>query len=128
MGPIGVTYGIQPWTYSAYQFIQYSIANLMAGSGFLFKHVENVTGSGKMLEEIYSVAGLLECLFAVLVVGYDISVIVTQHKHVRGIILTCSTKSGRIYNNGETCIAVKRFIVAGQFMTNFTSSSSRQCK
>ncbi len=151
--PLGVIYGIQPWNFPCYQVVRYSIANLMAGNGVLLKHAANVTGSGKMIEEIYRAGGLPENLFTVLVISHDQSDKVIEHKLVRGVTLTGSPAAGshigekagkalkksvlelgsndaylvlsdadletavqtcvngRIYNNGQTCIAAKRFIV-----------------
>lgn len=151
--PVGVIYGIQPWNYPAYQVVRYSIANLMAGNGVLLKHAGSVTGSGKMLEEIYRDAGLPEHLFTALIIDHDQSNAIIEHRRVRGVTLTGSPKAGstvgalaanalkksvlelgsndayivledadiakaveicvngRIYNNGETCIAAKRFVV-----------------
>lgn len=159
--PIGVVYGIQPWNYPSYQVVRYSIASLMAGNGVLLKHASNVTGSGKLLERIYSEAGLPKGLFTTLVISHDQSDEVLKNKWVRGVTLTGSPDAGknigpkataelkktvlelgsndaylvfedadidkavkgcvlgRIYNNGETCIAAKRFIVADKVYDEF---------
>jgi succinate-semialdehyde dehydrogenase/glutarate-semialdehyde dehydrogenase len=159
--PMGVIYGIQPWNFPAYQVIRYSIANLMAGNGVLLKHAENVTGCAKLLEKIYTDAGLPKNLFTVLVINHEISNSIIEHKLVRGVTLTGSPKAGevigeqaganlkktvlelgsndayvvledadleiavkscvtgRIYNNGETCVAAKRFIVVDKIYDDF---------
>lgn len=159
--PLGVIYGIQPWNYPAYQVIRYSIANLMAGNGVLLKHASNVTGSGKLLADIYREAGLPENLFTVLVIDHDLSDRIIEHELIRGVTLTGSSAAGahvaekagaalkktvlelgsndayivlgdadikkavqvctqgRIYNNGETCIAAKRFIVVDEIFEAF---------
>ncbi|MBU2929024.1 NAD-dependent succinate-semialdehyde dehydrogenase [Winogradskyella psychrotolerans] len=151
--PTGVIYGIQPWNYPSYQVIRYTITNLMAGNSVLLKHAANVTGTAKLLESIFTAAGLPKDLFSVLLIDHDQSDLVINHKLVRGITLTGSPKAGeiigekagkalkksvlelgsndayivledadielavktsvmgRIYNNGETCIAAKRFVV-----------------
>lgn len=159
--PIGVVYGIQPWNYPSYQVVRYSIASLMAGNGVLLKHASNVTGTGKMLERIYSESGLPAGLFTTLVIDHDQSDEVIKNKLVRGVTLTGSPGAGRnigkkaaaelkktvlelgsndaylvlddadidkavkgcvlgrIYNNGETCIAAKRFIVTEKVYDEF---------
>ena len=159
--PTGIIYGIQPWNYPSYQVIRYAIVNLMAGNGVLLKHAENVTGTGKMLEKIFTDAGLPENLFKVLVVSHDQSNKVIESKLVRGVTLTGSSGAGRkvgekatselkkvvlelgsndayvvledadiedaikkcvkgrIYNNGETCIAAKRFVVVDAVYEKF---------
>lgn len=159
--PIGVIYGIQPWNYPAYQVIRYSIANLMVGNGVLLKHASAVTGSGKLLEQLFREAGLPDNLFTALIIDHDQSNAIIENDLVRGITLTGSTDAGkivgelagkhvkkavlelgsndayivledadlelavkvciqgRIYNNGETCIAAKRFIVVDAIYDQF---------
>ncbi|TPV31465.1 NAD-dependent succinate-semialdehyde dehydrogenase [Paucihalobacter ruber] len=159
--PIGVVYGIQPWNYPSYQVVRYSIASLMAGNGVLLKHASNVTGSGKLLEQIYQKTDIPDGLFTVLVINHDQSDTVITNKLVRGVTLTGSPDAGknigqkasaalkksvlelgsndaylvfedadinlavkacvkgRIYNNGETCIAAKRFIVVEKVYDEF---------
>ncbi len=159
--PIGVVYGIQPWNYPSYQVVRYSVASLMAGNGVLLKHASNVTGSGKLLEQIYQKAGVPKGLFTVLIIDHDQSDEVIKNKLVRGVTLTGSSGAGkkigqkataelkktvlelgsndaylvfedadidkavkacvkgRIYNNGETCIAAKRFVVVEKVYEEF---------
>lgn len=159
--PIGVVYGIQPWNYPSYQVVRYSVASLMAGNGVLLKHASNVTGSGKLLEQIYQKAGVPKGLFTVLIISHDQSDEVIKNKLVRGVTLTGSPAAGkiigqkataelkktvlelgsndaylvfedadidkavkacvkgRIYNNGETCIAAKRFVVVEKVYEEF---------
>lgn len=159
--PIGVVYGIQPWNFPCYQVIRYAIASLMAGNGVLLKHAENVTGSGRLIEEIFAAAGLPDNLFKALVITHDQSDDIIAHPRVRGVTLTGSDGAGRmvarqageqlkktvlelgsndayivledadleravkmcvagrIYNNGETCVSAKRFIVVDAIYDDF---------
>jgi len=159
--PIGVIYGIQPWNYPSYQVIRFSIANLMAGNAVILKHAEIVTGTGKLLQDIYEAAGLPKGLFQSVVLTKDQSETVVNNDLVRGVTLTGSSAAGRIvsqqaakalkktvlelgsndayivlddadiekavevcvlgrtYNNGETCIAAKRFIVVDAVYDDF---------
>ncbi|WP_179019547.1 NAD-dependent succinate-semialdehyde dehydrogenase [Winogradskyella forsetii] len=168
--PIGVIYGIQPWNYPAYQVIRYSISNLMTGNSILLKHAANVTGTAKLLESIYTSAGLPEGLFSVLVIDHDQSDDIIKNDLVRGITLTGSPDAGRtigekagkalkksvlelgsndayivlddadldlavktcvqgrIYNNGETCIAAKRFIVVEAIYDDFRDAFVKAMK
>ncbi|PVW16204.1 NAD-dependent succinate-semialdehyde dehydrogenase [Marixanthomonas spongiae] len=168
--PIGVVYGIQPWNFPAYQVIRYSIANLMAGNGVLLKHAETVTGSAKLLEKIYTKAGLPKHLFTVLLVNHDQSNAIIENDLVRGVTLTGSPEAGktigkkagaklkktvlelgsndaylvledanidkavkhcvngRIYNNGETCVAAKRFIVVDKVYDEFKEAFVKRMK
>ncbi|WP_047546116.1 NAD-dependent succinate-semialdehyde dehydrogenase [Psychroserpens sp. Hel_I_66] len=159
--PIGIIYGIQPWNYPSYQVIRYAITNLMAGNSVLLKHAANVTGTAKLLENLFKAAGLPEGLFTIVVIDHDQSDNIINHKLVRGVTLTGSPDAGkvigkkageqlkktvlelgsndaylvlsdadielaveksvqgRIYNNGETCIAAKRFIAVEAVYDNF---------
>ncbi|QXP79106.1 MULTISPECIES: NAD-dependent succinate-semialdehyde dehydrogenase [Winogradskyella] len=168
--PIGVIYGIQPWNYPSYQVIRYTITNLMAGNSILLKHAANVTGTAKLLESIFTTAGLPKGLFSVLLIDHDQSDLVINNKLVRGITLTGSPKAGeiigekagkalkksvlelgsndayivledadialavktcvmgRIYNNGETCIAAKRFVVVDAVYDEFKEAFVKAMK
>ncbi|WP_179338775.1 NAD-dependent succinate-semialdehyde dehydrogenase [Winogradskyella ludwigii] len=168
--PIGVIYGIQPWNYPSYQVIRYTITNLMAGNSILLKHAANVTGTAKLLETIFTTAGLPKGLFSVLLIDHDQSDLVITNKQVRGITLTGSPKAGeiigekagkalkksvlelgsndayivledadielavktsvmgRIYNNGETCIAAKRFVVVDAVYDQFKEAFVKAMK
>ncbi|WP_017930333.1 NAD-dependent succinate-semialdehyde dehydrogenase [Robiginitomaculum antarcticum] len=162
--PIGVIYGIQPWNYPTYQVIRYSISNLMAGNGVLLKHASCVTGTGQLLAQIYSEAGLPDGLFTSLIISHEQSDAVIRNERVRGVTLTGSSEAGRyvaekcasvlkktvlelgsndayivladadlekaveicvqgrVYNNGETCIAAKRFIVVDEIYDDFKAA------
>lgn len=168
--PIGVVYGIQPWNFPAYQVIRYTIANLMAGNGVLLKHAQNVTGTAKLLIEIFEKGGLPKNLFTLLVVDHDQSDKIIEHDLVRGVTLTGSPKAGkyigklagsllkktvlelgsndaylvledadlkravkycvqgRTYNNGETCIAAKRFVVVDAVYDEFKDAFVSEMK
>ena len=168
--PIGVIYGIQPWNYPSYQVIRYTITNLMAGNSILLKHAANVTGTAKLLETIFTTAGLPKGLFSVLLIDHHQSDLVITNKQVRGITLTGSPKAGeiigekagkalkksvlelgsndayivledadielavktsvmgRIYNNGETCIAAKRFVVVDAVYDQFKEAFVKAMK
>lgn len=159
--PLGVIYGIQPWNFPLYQAIRYAIVNLMAGNGVLLKHAKNVTGSALMLKKVFEDAGLPKNLFTVLIIDHDTSDKIIEHKLVRGVTLTGSSKAGeyiaqkagkalkktvlelgsndaylvledadvdlavktsvfgRTYNNGETCVAAKRFVVVDKVYDQF---------
>ncbi|MBU2996295.1 NAD-dependent succinate-semialdehyde dehydrogenase [Cellulophaga baltica] len=159
--PMGIIYGIQPWNYPSYQVIRYTIANLIAGNSILLKHASNVTGTAKLLKDIFDTAGLPSGLFSVLVIEHEQSNAIINHKLVRGVTLTGSpvagekiaekagkalkktvlelgsndaylilddadidlavekSITGRIYNNGETCIAAKRFVATEDVYDEF---------
>lgn len=168
--PIGIIYGIQPWNFPAYQVIRYAIVNLVAGNAVLLKHAESVTGCAKLLERIFTEAGLPESLFTVVIIDHDQSDKIIADDRIRGVTLTGSPDAGRhvgaeagknlkksvlelgsndayivledadieqavkictegrIYNNAETCIAAKRFVVVDavyeQFRDGFVKAMS----
>jgi len=159
--PLGVIYGIQPWNYPTYQVVRFTIASLIAGNGVLLKHASNVTGTTKLLEEIFEEGGLPKNLFTVLIIDHDQSDEVIENEYVRGVTFTGSAEAGRgigekagkalkksvlelgsndayivledadiknavekcvmgrVYDNGETCIAAKRFIVVDKIYDTF---------
>ena len=168
--PIGIVYGIQPWNFPAYQVTRYAIANLMAGNGVLLKHAQNVTGTAKLLIEIFEKGGLPKNLFSLLVIDHDQSDKIIENDLVRGVTLTGSPKAGkyigklagsllkktvlelgsndayivledadlqravkysvqgRTYNNGETCIAAKRFVVVDAVYEEFKKAFVSEMK
>lgn len=168
--PIGIIYGIQPWNYPSYQVIRYAIVNLMAGNAVLLKHASNVTGTGILLEKIFTEAGLPKHLFKTLLIKHEQSDEIIKNKLVRGVTLTGSSDAGRnigqkataelkkvvlelgsndayivledanielaveksvkgrIYNNGETCIAAKRFVVVDAVYDKFKEAFVKAMK
>ena len=168
--PIGVIYSIQPWNFPFYQPIRVLAANLMAGNGCVLKHASICTGSGLLLRELCTRAGLPEDLFQVVVINHDTSDTLIAHPKVRGVTLTGSDAAGRhvgaiaakalkktvlelgsndaylvledadletavkfsvmgrLYNNGETCVSAKRFIVADKVYDAFVNAFVAQMK
>ena len=136
----------------------------MAGNGVLLKHAKNVTGSALKLKEVLEKAGLPKNLFTVLIIDHETSDKIIEHKLVRGVTLTGSSKAGeyvaqkaakvlkktvlelgsndaylvlddadidlavqtsifaRTYNNGETCVAAKRFVVVEKVYDQFKAA------
>lgn len=168
--PIGVIYSIQPWNFPIYQPVRVLAANLMAGNAVILKHAAICTGSGLMLLDICSEAGLPDGLFDVLLIDHDISDEIIGHDRVRAVTMTGSdgagrhigTKAtehlkksvlelgsndaylvledadielavktcvqGRLYNNGETCVSAKRFVVTDAVYDEFVSAFVEQMK
>lgn len=62
--PIGVCAAIAPWNYPCDIFFLEVIPNLIAGNPVVFKHSEDCPLTGKLLEEIMSVAHLPKGVFA----------------------------------------------------------------
>lgn len=123
--PTGVIYGIQLWNFPAYQAVRYSIANLMAGNGVLLKHAENCTGSAKAGSVVAKTAGE-HLKKTVLELGSNDAYLVLEDADLDLAIKTCV--AGRLYNNGETCVNAKRFVVADkvydQFVEGFVKAMS----
>lgn len=162
--PIGVVYSIQPWNFPIYQPIRMLAANLMAGNAVVLKHASICTGSGLMLVNVCTEAGLPEGLFDMLLIDHDTSDKIIEHRLVRGVTMTGSDTAGRhisrkaaqhlkktvlelgsndaylvledadlelavktcvkgrLYNNGQTCVSAKRFVVTAAVYDAFTSA------
>jgi succinate-semialdehyde dehydrogenase/glutarate-semialdehyde dehydrogenase len=168
--PIGVVYGIQPWNFPIYQPVRVLAANLMAGNALLLKHASICTGSGMMLRNLCTEAGLPDGLFDMLIIDHDTSDKIIEHKLVRAVTMTGSDVAGRhisqmaskhlkksmlelgsndaylvledadlelavktcvqgrLYNNGQTCVSAKRFIVTEAVYDEFISAFVDQMK
>mgnify|MGYP005989842773 FL=1 len=168
--PIGVIYSIQPWNFPVYQPVRVLAANLMAGNSVVLKHAEICTGSGLLLKDVCTKAGLPEGLFEVIIVSHDTSDEVIAHDLVRGVTMTGSDGAGRqigqtaakhlkktvlelgsndaylvledadvelavktcvqgrLYNNGQTCVSAKRFVVTDAVYDAFVDAFVAQMK
>jgi len=123
--PIGVVYSIQPWNFPVYQPVRVLAANLMAGNGVILKHASICTGSGLMLRDLCLEAGLPTGLFDVVLVDHDVSDAIIAHD-VPLAVKFCV--QGRLYNNGETCVSAKRFVVTAAVYDNFVGAFVEQMK
>ncbi|WP_439148499.1 NAD-dependent succinate-semialdehyde dehydrogenase [Sulfitobacter sp.] len=168
--PIGVIYSIQPWNFPVYQPVRVLAANLMAGNSVVLKHAEICTGSGLLLKDVCTKAGLPDGLFEVIIVSHDTSDEVIAHDLVRGVTMTGSDGAGRqigqtaakhlkktvlelgsndaylvledadvelavktcvqgrLYNNGQTCVSAKRFVVTDAVYDAFVDAFVAQMK
>jgi len=118
--PVGIIFGIQPFNFPAYQAIRFSIPQLVAGNAVLLKHARSVWGSALFLEQLYHDAGVPNDLFRVVKISNEQSSALIANPQVRGITLTGS--GGRIFNNGETCVAAKRFVVVDAIYDTFVDA------
>lgn len=84
-----------------------------------------VTGSPETGSKVAAKAG--ECLKkSVLELGSNDAYIVLEDADIEHAVATCV--QGRIYNNGETCVAAKRFIVVDAVYNQFRDAFVEQMK
>lgn len=90
----GVSLGIMPWNFPAWQVFRYTVPSLLGGNGVLLKHAEITTGSALKLEEIFKkIFGT--GLFRVLIFSHDQTDEVIQNKKIHSVSFTGSTEAGR---------------------------------
>ena len=108
--PLGVILAIMPWNFPFWQVFRCLAPNLMAGNAVLLKHAPNVTGSALAIESLMKAAGLPQNLFKTLIIEETQVEAVIQHKAVRGVALTGSTKAGQIVAS-QAGQALKRVVL-----------------
>jgi acyl-CoA reductase-like NAD-dependent aldehyde dehydrogenase len=89
--PLGPVLAVMPWNFPFWQVFRFAAPALMAGNVGLLKHASNVPQCALAIEEIFRRAGFPEGTFQTL----------------------------RTLNNGQSCIAAKRFIVASEIYDQF---------
>lgn len=151
--PLGVVLAIMPWNFPLWQVIRCAVPALLAGNTVLLKHAPNVPRCADMLEDCFREAGFPEGCFQNVFADLAQTQRLIEHRLVRGVSLTGSTRAGRrvaetagrslkkcvlelggsdpyivledadlhrsaqvcaqarLQNNGQSCIAAKRFIV-----------------
>jgi succinate-semialdehyde dehydrogenase/glutarate-semialdehyde dehydrogenase len=147
--PLGIVLAIMPWNFPFWQVIRFAAPALMAGNGAVLKHASNVPGCALAIEEVMRSAGLPDGLFRtdrrinavtltgssdvgeqvasaagkqlkkqVLELGGSDPFIVLADADVEAAVKTAVR--ARNQNNGQSCIAAKRFIVEASVADEFT--------
>jgi succinate-semialdehyde dehydrogenase/glutarate-semialdehyde dehydrogenase len=127
--PLGPILAVMPWNYPCWQVIRFAAPALMAGNVGLLKHASNVPQCALQIEDLFLRAGFPEA---------GVQVGIAAAKRIKKVVLelggsdpfivmpsanldeavTTAVKA-RIANNGQSCIAAKRFIVAEQIADEF---------
>ncbi len=98
--PLGVVLAVMPWNFPFWQVFRFAAPGLMAGNVGLLKHSSNVPQCAPVLE-----------------LGGSDPFIVMPSAHLEAAVTTAV--KARTINNGQSCIAAKRFIVHTQIYDEF---------
>jgi succinate-semialdehyde dehydrogenase/glutarate-semialdehyde dehydrogenase len=138
--PLGVLLAIMPWNFPYWQVFRAAAPALVAGNTVVLKHAANVTGCALEIERVFEAAGFPKGAFTALVVsGKNMEAIVADPriaavtlagKYLKKTVLELGGSDAyivladadveaaakmavraRFQNNGQSCIAAKRFIV-----------------
>jgi succinate-semialdehyde dehydrogenase/glutarate-semialdehyde dehydrogenase len=145
--PSGPILAIMPWNFPFWQVMRFLAPALMAGNVGLLKHASNVPQCALKIEEMILRAGFAEGVFQTLLIGSGpvdgilndprvvaatltgseqagIQVGISAAKRIKKVVLelgaaVATAVDARIQNNGQSCIAAKRFIVAEKIASEF---------
>src|SRR6266853_597516 len=125
--PLGVVLAVMPWNFPFWQAFRAGLPALAAGNVMLLKHASNVPQAAVAIEEVFREAGLPDGVFQTLLVGSGMVDRIINDRRVAGVTLAGSVACrARNQNNGQSCIAAKRFIVvedvADEFEKKFVSA------
>lgn len=154
--PLGTVMLIMPWNFPLWQVMRAAVPAMAAGNGILLKHASIVTGSSKLIEELFDTPVFASLVipggrvldYFSLVDGISFTgsseagarVAQTAGKEIRKCVLELGGSDpfivlssadiekaasnavfARLQNNGQSCIASKRFIVHSAVYDEFAS-------
>src|SRR3990172_2032449 len=127
--PLGVIGCIMPWNFPFWQVLRFCVPALFAGNTVLLKHSSVCPLSGNTIQKALEEAGFPKGVFRHLVGNYVVGEALAR-ANVDAVSITGSTRAGkrvaeigvksRFLNNGQSCIAAKRFIVEQDVIEEFT--------
>src|ERR1700721_741923 len=124
--PLGPILAVMPWNYPFWQVFRFIGSSLMAGNVGLLKHASNVPQSALLIEDVLLRAGFAKGVFQTLLIGSGSVARILSDPRGKAATLTGSGGGGgevgveaRVLNNGQSCIAAKRFIVEESIADEF---------
>ncbi len=152
--PLGVVMSIEPWNFPSWQVVRAAMPALMSGNAVLLKHASAVSGTSKMLEEIFdspvfhstiargaTASSAIPFVDGIAFTGSTIvgtSIATEAGKNLKKTVMELGGSDpfivmksadldfaaenatfGRLQNNGQSCIASKRFIVHEDIYDDF---------
>src|SRR3984893_12180745 len=124
--PLGAILAVMPWNFPFWQVLRFAAPALMAGNVGLLKHASIVPPRAAGIEALFGRAGAgIQVGMAaakrikkvVLELGGSDPFIVMPSANLEAAVSTAV--KARIFNNGQSCIAAKRFIVAEKIADEF---------
>jgi succinate-semialdehyde dehydrogenase/glutarate-semialdehyde dehydrogenase len=148
--PLGVVLAVMPWNYPLWQVIRFAAPALMAANAGLLKHASNVPQSALYLDNLFERGGFPAGSFGTLLIGArEVAAVLEDDRNAGGQIKTAVLELGgsdpfivmpsadldaassiavtaRTINNGQSCIAGKRFIVHADVYDEFAALFTRK--
>ncbi|WP_420319287.1 NAD-dependent succinate-semialdehyde dehydrogenase [Ekhidna sp.] len=93
--PLGIVFAIMPWNYPFWQVFRFAAPGLMAGNVTLLKHAPNVPGCAEAIVSVFEKAGFPKGAFSNLYISNEQASKVIEHRHVKAVTLTGSTRAGK---------------------------------
>ena len=92
--PVGTLLGIMPWNYPYYQVARFAAPNILLGNTILLKHAQICAGSARLMEQVFTDAGLPAGVYTDLRISNEQAAEVIADPRVRGVSLTGSERAG----------------------------------
>lgn len=94
--PLGVLFAIMPWNFPFWQVLRAVVPAIMAGNSVLLKHAPNVGGCAVAIESAFHAADFPPGLFTNLFLDNPGAGALIEHRLVRAVTFTGSTRAGRM--------------------------------